>query len=241
MAGRIMCIKITTDNNLKNPTWFIAVKVEICPTKPHVPIPAPIGEFSSLKTIVETGPSIADARVGGINIFGFLIMFGICNMLVPSPWAIKPWVLFSLNEVTAKPIIWQQQPIVAAPAARPERLMVIQRAADEIGSVKTIPTITDTIIPMINGFCLVASIIIIPIFVMSVWIKGPTKFAIITPTKTVTIGVKTISIFVSFETNFAISTQKSVAIKTPIGPPNLFAASPTIVDENKINLSAFKA
>ena len=119
--------------------------------------------------------------------------------------------------------------------------MVIQSAADEIGRVKTIPTITETIIPIIKGFCLVASIIIIPIFVMSVWIKGPTKFAIITPTKTVTTGVKTMSIFVSFEINFAISTEIRVAIKTPIGPPNLFAASPTIVDENKINLSALRA
>ena len=53
---------IIVDNNLKNGTVLIAVKVEICPTKPHVPMPAPIGEFSSLKIIVENGPSIAEAR-----------------------------------------------------------------------------------------------------------------------------------------------------------------------------------
>lgn len=85
MAGSIICIIIIVNNNLKNGTWLIAVKVEICPTKPHVPMPAPIGEFSSLKIIVENGPSIAEASVGGIKIFGFLIIFGICNILVPSP------------------------------------------------------------------------------------------------------------------------------------------------------------
>lgn len=85
MAGRIMCIIIIVNNKFKNGTWLIAVKVEICPTKPHVPMPAPIGEFSSLKIIVEKGPSIAEASVGGIKIFGFLIIFGICNILVPSP------------------------------------------------------------------------------------------------------------------------------------------------------------
>ena len=85
MAGSIICIIIIVNNNFKNGTWLIAVKVEICPTKPHVPMPAPIGEFSSLKIIVENGPSIAEAIVGGIKIFGFLIIFGICNILVPSP------------------------------------------------------------------------------------------------------------------------------------------------------------
>ena len=85
MAGSIICIIIIVNNNFKNGTWLIAVKVEICPTKPHVPMPAPMGEFSSLKIIVENGPSIAEASVGGIKIFGFLIIFGICSILVPSP------------------------------------------------------------------------------------------------------------------------------------------------------------
>ena len=43
----------------------IAVIVPNWPTNPQVPIPEPIGIFSILKTVVDKGPIIADARVGG--------------------------------------------------------------------------------------------------------------------------------------------------------------------------------
>ena len=40
-------------------------RVETCPTRPLVPMPAPMGLFSMRKTTVERGPRTADAAVGG--------------------------------------------------------------------------------------------------------------------------------------------------------------------------------
>ena len=63
------------------------VYTPICPTRPQVPIPLlTAGPFiSRWKIHVATGPVIADARIGGIHVFGFFKIFGICNILVPSP------------------------------------------------------------------------------------------------------------------------------------------------------------
>ena len=36
------------------------------------------------------------ANIGGIHIFGFLIILGICSIEVPNPCATKPFTLFSL-------------------------------------------------------------------------------------------------------------------------------------------------
>lgn len=80
-----MCISKTIPKSLVKGTSGMAAKVEICPTSPLVPIPEPSGVFSSLKTIVDTGPRIADESIGGIIIRGFLTMFGICSMEVPRP------------------------------------------------------------------------------------------------------------------------------------------------------------
>ena len=63
----------------------MAVMVPICPTNPLVPIPEPRGMFSILKIVVAIGPVMADASVGGIHIFQFLRILGICNIEVPSP------------------------------------------------------------------------------------------------------------------------------------------------------------
>ena len=41
--------------------------------------------ISSLNRQVAMGPVIMEASVGGIQIRGFLIMLGICSMLVPTP------------------------------------------------------------------------------------------------------------------------------------------------------------
>ena len=87
-----------------------------------------------LKTTVATGPVTMLARVGAIQIRGFFTMFPICSIEVPSPWAKRPPTPFSLKERTAKPIIWAQQPAVAAPPARPSRLSMIQMAALLMGS-----------------------------------------------------------------------------------------------------------
>ena len=72
----------------------IVCQVMNCPTKPAVPIPAPEALFVMWKTIVDTGPSMALAIIAGSHITGFFIMFGTCNILVPSDN--KPPTLFSL-------------------------------------------------------------------------------------------------------------------------------------------------
>ena len=113
-------------------------------------------------------------------------------------------------------------------------------AADEIGKVNTIPTIKDTIIPIINGASLVACMIISPKEIIILLINGPIKLAIKIPESTVTIGVTTISIFVSPLIILAISTHIKVATNTPIGPPNLSAPIPTTQDEKSMSLGAFK-
>ena len=88
------------------------------PTSPLVPIPPPLAPHFTLKTQVERGPEIAEEMIIGSMITGFFMIFGICNILVPSPCAISPLHLFSRKEATAKPIIWHAQPTVAAPPAR---------------------------------------------------------------------------------------------------------------------------
>ena len=64
--------------------------------------------------------------------------------------------------MTAKPIIWAQQPATAAPPARPVRPSAAQMAAEEMGSVSATPTITDTRMPMTSGACSVAHMIRVP-------------------------------------------------------------------------------
>ena len=88
----------------------------------------------------------------------------------------------------------------------------MQSAADEIGRVRTIPTITDTMIPIKKGAFSVALIIIAPRRFIKAPMYGPTKFAMKTPTKTVTAGVIIMSIFVFLLTSFPNSTAKIVAI-----------------------------
>ena len=46
--------------------------VIICPTNPAVPIPEPVALLVIFKIIVPTGPKIALAKIGGIQIIGFL-------------------------------------------------------------------------------------------------------------------------------------------------------------------------
>ena len=105
---------------------------------------------------VATGPVIAAARVGGSQMRGFLTILPICSMEVPSPCATRPPQPFSAKLMTAKPIIWAQQPAVAAPPARPVRLRVKQMAAELMGRVRTIPTSTETRIPIQKGWSWVA-------------------------------------------------------------------------------------
>lgn len=96
--------------------------------------------ISSLNRQVATGPVTALAAMAGIHIFGLRTMLPICSIEVPSPCETTPPQPFSLNETTAKPTMFAQQPARAAPPARPVRLRAAQIAAEDIGSVSAMPT-----------------------------------------------------------------------------------------------------
>ena len=115
-----------------------------------------------LKIQVAMGPVTAAASVGGIQMRGFFTMLPICSMEVPSPCATRPPHLFSLKLITANPIIWAQQPATAAPPARPVRERAAQMAAEEMGSVSAIPTMTETRMPMKKGCSSVAHMMAFP-------------------------------------------------------------------------------
>ena len=68
----------------------------------------------------------------------------------------RPPQPFSRKLITAKPTICAQQPATAAPPASPVRLRTEQMAAEEMGSVRAIPTKTDTRIPIRKGWSAVA-------------------------------------------------------------------------------------
>ena len=129
------------------------VHTPIGPTRPQVPMPedtaAPF--ISSLNRQVATGPVTALAAMAGIHIFGLRTMLPICSIEVPSPCETTPPQPFSLNETTAKPTMFAQQPARAAPPARPVRLRAAQIAAEDIGSVRAMPTMTETSMPITNG------------------------------------------------------------------------------------------
>ena len=63
------------------------VNTPICPTRPQVPMPEETAAPSirSLKTQVASGPVMAEAKMGPIQMRGFLTMLGICSMDVPRP------------------------------------------------------------------------------------------------------------------------------------------------------------
>ena len=96
----------------------------------------------------------------------------------------------------------------------------MQSAAELIGKVSTIPTITEIIIPIQNGCKVVASMMVSPSPLIRLFITGPKNVPILTPDIMVTAGVIIISILVSFETTFPSSTLNQAAIQAPAGPPN---------------------
>ena len=108
------------------------------------------------KIQVAIGPVTAEASVGGIHIFGFFTILPIWSIEVPSPWETTPPQPFSRKDITAKPTIWAQHPATAAPPANPVSESAAQIAAEEIGSVRAIPTTTDTKIPIKKGASSVA-------------------------------------------------------------------------------------
>ena len=74
----------------------MAAMVPTWPTRPLVPMPAPIGLFSMPNSVVDSGPKIALTMISGSQITGRLTIFGTCSMLVPIPWLISPATPFSL-------------------------------------------------------------------------------------------------------------------------------------------------
>ncbi len=132
-------------------------------------------------------------------------MFGTCSMDVPIPCASSPLNLFSRKLAAAKPTILQQQPIVAAPAASPERFKIMPIAAELIGIVRIIPMSTDTIMPMKNGCCSVPQLIKEPSHPINLEIGGPTNNAVAVPAPIQTNGVTKISNFVFPEIRMPIS------------------------------------
>ena len=151
-AGKIKCISAISINSSQiGVVEAIASKVPNCPTSPLVPIPAPEAVFVIFSQQVDTGPRIALARVGAIQICGRFAMLPTCSMEVPRPCAINPLTPLSRKLATANPIIWAQQPMVAAPAAMPEISNIMHNAAELMGKVSTIPTTTEITMPMKNG------------------------------------------------------------------------------------------
>ena len=166
--------------------------------------------ISSLKRQVAIGPVMADTNVGAIQTLGFLTILPIWSMLVPSPCDMMPFQPFSRKLSTANPTIWAQQPARAAPPASPVRLNAAQMAAELIGRVSAIPTITDTKIPIRNGCLVVAHIMTFPRLLAAEPMPGAHQYDRPIPTAIVTRGVTRISILVSLETALPNSDAKMV-------------------------------
>ena len=52
------------------------LNVIICPTSPEVPMPEPAGKLVIFNAMVETGPRMALANIGGSQIIGFRRILG---------------------------------------------------------------------------------------------------------------------------------------------------------------------
>src|SRR5699024_11264977 len=116
-------IRLTQDMGEPKPG---AAATPMGPTRPQVPMPlATAMPFSILKRQVAMGPVMAEARVGGSQIRGFLAMFPICSMLVPRPWAATPPQPFCRDELPGN---WSARPCGPGPrrqhAANGERCQI---------------------------------------------------------------------------------------------------------------------
>ena len=168
----------------------------------------------------------------------------ICSIDVPMPWDTRPPQRFSLKLITAKPTICAQHPATAAPPASPVRESAAQIAALEMGSVRAMPTTTDTRIPIRNGCSSVAHIMKMPTELAIFPIPGASREARTTPVKIVTNGVTSRSTLVSLDTILPISAARMAITSTargPPAPPSVLAAPPTAASENSTRLGAFRA
>ena len=159
-------------------------------------------------------------------------------MEVPIPWETRPPTPFSLKLINAKPTIWAQHPATAAPPASPVRPKAAQIAAEEIGRVSAIPTITDTSMPMMKGCCPVAHMMRFPVLRAARPMAGAHSAERNIPVPMVARGVTRISILVSFETAFPISAAMMAINRTasgPPAPPKALDANPTVTREKRTN------
>ena len=108
---------------------------------------------------------------------------------------------------------------MAAPAVIPFKFRITPMAAELIGSVRSIPIITETSIPIIKGCCSVANIIIVPSQVINFDIDGPISNPAADPLRIVISGVMIISIFVFPLITCPISIPINAAINAPRGSP----------------------
>ena len=146
--------------------------------------------------------------------------------------------------MTAKPTMFAQQPARAAPPARPVSESAAQMAADEIGRVSAMPTTTEMMMPMMNGCCRVAHMMMPPIQLAALPMGAATSTASPTPTRIVTMGVTRMSTFVSLETalpNSAATTAVTSTASGPPAPPMAFVANPTGTSENSTIAGACSA
>ncbi len=129
----------------------MAAKAPNWPTRPEVPIPAPTAVFVILNAAVEMGPRTALAKIVGNHICGRRMILANCSIEVPNPCDRRPPKPFSRKLATANPTIWVAHPTAAAPAANPDKSSMMQMAAELIGAVNTIPTMTAITIPSEPG------------------------------------------------------------------------------------------
>ena len=181
-------------------TGSMTCHVMIWPTSPEVPMPEPTALDSMCSTTVAIGPRIAEASVGGTQMRGCRTILGTWSMDVPTPWARRPDQRFSRNEATAKPTICVAQPTVAAPAAMPDRSRMMPRAAEEIGSVRTMPMMTATMTPMSMGWRSVPQLTRPPRAAMAEEMGGPRMRPTTPPVTMVVRGVTRMSTGVRPET-----------------------------------------
>ena len=166
MAGRIKQMRIMPIQSIApgaraaSPIFTAAsegfsqpVTTPMGPTIPEVPMPEEMGApfMRRLNRQVAMGPVIAAVNVGGTQRMGFFSRLGTSSIEVPRPMEASPLSLFSRYEQTAKPTICAQHPATAAPPARPTRPRPAQMAAELMGRVRIIPTMTDTRMPIRKG------------------------------------------------------------------------------------------
>ena len=153
-------------------------------------------------------------------------MLGTWIIEVPSPWESSPPRPLSLKLATANPIIWQQQPVVDAPAARPDRPSEMARAALLMGSVRTRPIITETAMPIGIGCRVVAALTMLPSQYSPLEISGPAKTPARPPATMVPAGTRTMSTPVLPDKSRENSAPARDATSAPTGSPTATAATP---------------